>query len=163
MNTAHQLHRAASRAGYGPAQLQSWYAGKRAKYWQVLKAEEQEQGGGGAAVAVAVAVAGPRTDETTARLLKEIEEQECYRLEQLAQDHLSADAEVEADERSPWLNMTEWPKQFAQRPIDLISRYGLQPAAAAVAVARGDAYLGCYQGTDLFSCAEDEGRLQQIT
>jgi hypothetical protein len=45
-------------------------------------AEEQEQGGREAAVAVAVA--GPRTDEITAWLLEEMEEQECLRLELLA-------------------------------------------------------------------------------
>lgn len=111
---------------------------------------------------MAVAAAGPRTDETTARLLEEIEEQECSRLELLAQDHLAADIEVEeADETTPWLNVTKWPKQFAQRPLNLISKYGLQPAA--VAVAGEDAYFGSFQETELFSRAHDETRLRQIT
>ncbi len=156
VNTAHQLRRAACRASYHPVKLQSWRSGSSAKYWQVLDEEE-----GGAAGAGAVAVAGPPTDETAARLIEEIEEQECSRLEQLAQDHLAADAEVEADETTPWLNVTEWPKQFAQRPLDLISRCGLQPAA--VAAAGEDAFLGSWRGTDLVSSADDEGRLRQVT
>jgi hypothetical protein len=127
----------------------------RAKYWQVLTQEQgQEQEG-------AVAVAVPRMDKTTARLLEEIEEQECFRLELLAQDHLAADVEVEeADETTPWLNVTEWPKQFAQRPLNLISQYGLQPAA--VAVAGEDAHFGSFQEIELFSSASDETRLRQI-
>jgi hypothetical protein len=46
-------------------------------------------------------------DETAARLLKELEEEECCRLKQLEQDHLTADAEIEADETTPWSIATE--------------------------------------------------------
>jgi hypothetical protein len=74
--------------------------------------------------------------------LEQLEEQECRRLEQLAQDDLVADTEVEVEEISPWLNVTEWPRQFAGRPIELISRFALQPVVVVAVVE--ETYLGSF-------------------
>jgi hypothetical protein len=101
--------------------------------------------------------------DAAAKTLEAIEAEECCRLEQLAQDHLVADTEVEAEETSPWLNVTEWPKQFAGRPIELISRYTRMPVGEAEAVAVGETYLGSFQGIALSSHAQDEIRIRQIT
>ena len=101
VNKAHQLYRAEFSAGYSLARLQSWHTGTRTKYWQApLRGDQGSEGGEAAAAAVAAAAAGDRPnnrrDNCTAKLLEEMEEQECARLELLAQDHLTADAKVSA-------------------------------------------------------------------
>jgi hypothetical protein len=53
-------------------------------------------------------------------LLEGLEEQERQRLEQLEEDHVAGDAEVKADEKTPWLLYTKWPERFAGRPLDII-------------------------------------------
>lgn len=136
LNQTHLLKRHACDGSFTPVQLQSWYAEKRAKYWRVQTAT-------GTATAAAT-VTPPTVYKTAANILKQLEEEECSRLEQLAQDHLVADAKVEAEEISPWLNVTEWPTQFAQRPVDLISRYALLRPMAVVVASGENAYLGSF-------------------
>ena len=66
-------------------------------------------------------------------MLEQLEQEEARRLEQLDLDHLIADAEVEVEDSTPWLNTTHWPDQFAQRPIEIIARSSLKPIPVAVA------------------------------
>lgn len=107
INKVHQLFRHDCRTRIRPVQLQSWYREKRAKYWQV-------QVSTATTIATAAATAAtPAVSQTTANILEQLEEEEARRLEQLEQDHLAADAEVEGDETTPWLNTTRWPEQFA--------------------------------------------------
>ena len=67
----------------------------------------------------------PTLNETAANLLEQLEQEEAQRLEQLEQDYFVADAEVEADDTTPWLEATRWPEQFARLPIDIIARSAL--------------------------------------
>jgi hypothetical protein len=154
LNRAHQLFHPNCHGNFALAQLQSWYTEKRAKYWRIQTATATATAG----------AAPPIVYATAAEILERLEEEECSRLEQLAEDHLTADAEVEIEEISPWLNVTEWPKQFADRPVDLIRRCAqLEPlGVVAVAVAQGETYLGSFYGTDVVSSADDEARIRQI-
>jgi hypothetical protein len=155
LNSAYQLFSPDYYRRFALAQLQLWYTEKRAKYWRIQTAT---------AIATATATATATAAATAAEILERLEKEECSWLEQLAEDHLTADTKVEIKEISPWLNVTKWPRQFADRPVDLICRYAQLPssAAVAVAVAEGDTYLGSFRGTDLFSCAANKVRIQQI-
>ena len=88
------------------------------------------------------------TTTTAANLLEQLEQEECRRLEQLEQDYLVADAEVEADETTPWVNAC-WPEQFDRLPIEIIVRSALQPVPVPVAGAAPmaiDHMLGSWEG-----------------
>ncbi|CZT11990.1 uncharacterized protein RAG0_15989 [Rhynchosporium agropyri] len=102
-------------------------------------------------------------DLTTADQLEEVEEAESRRLEQLSSNYYAADHEFEADETIPWLIATEWPKQFASRPLDLISRFAKHPETVAVADASHDYLIGSFRGVELRSTGKDEWQLQQIS
>ena len=177
INQVHRLFGTAGTAGLRPAKLQTWYSSNRAQYWEVATASPPAP-----APATSTATATPpltrtRTetplrappsstlDPAAATRLEELEEEEHRRLEQLASNHEAADNEVEADETTPWLTATEWPQQFARRPLDLIAGFAKHPAAVAVAVAAAaDGYrIGPFQEIELISPAQDEERLQQIS
>lgn len=100
-------------------------------------------------------------DLNTASQLEEIEEEEERRLEEFATNPAAADNEVEADETTLWLRATEWPQQFAGRPLDVIAAFAKHPAP--VAVAAGSYTLGSFQETVLVSPERDEERLRQIS
>src|SRR5579871_2092714 len=181
INQAHQLFGTVCTASLRPVKLQTWYSRTRAKYWEVAPAP--------ATTTTATAtttptpsratptstprVAGPPTlapapgssfitiDLTAATQLEEVEEEECRRLEQLAADHHAADDEVDVDETTPWLIATEWPQQFARRPLDVIAAFAKHPPALAVAA--GSYTMGRFQETELVSPGRDEEHLQQLS
>jgi hypothetical protein len=170
LNQAHQLFRQASIIGLRPAKLQSWYSSTRAQYWEVARPTSPEVGTPSAPLATATTTAGatlPRQsyptkmDLTILSQLEAIEEDEDNRLVELAANHQAAQDEGEADQTTPWLVATEWPKQFAQRPLDVISAYAKHPAA--VPVAAGCYTIGSFQGIELTSSKQDEERLLQIS
>lgn len=174
INQAHQLFRTAGTIGIRTVKLQTWYSNNRAQYWEVtclspyydtiLPSSSPTPATATAATATATARAIYRRpsviDLTTADQLEEIEEEESQRLEQFTSHHSAIDYEVEADQTTPWLVATEWLKQFASRPLELISRFARHPEPVAVAVTKADAYpnfpLGSFQRTQLYSPGRDE-------
>jgi len=109
LNKTHRLFRHECVIRIRPVQLQSWHREKRAKYWPV-QASPATATATPAAAAVAAAV-----DETRANMLDLLEQEEARRLEQLDQDHLIADAEVEIEDSTPWLNGYDYYGDFFAR------------------------------------------------
>jgi hypothetical protein len=94
-----------------------------------------------------------------ANILEQLEQEEARRLEQLEQDHFIADAEVEAEDLSLWLNAAHWPEQIAQRRIEIIVCSSLKPVSIAVAARPPvgvDHVLGTWKGGELISPALDK-------
>jgi hypothetical protein len=68
----------------------------------------------------------------------------------------------EDNETTPWLKRTQWPVQFQDRPLDLITASAMKPRAVRAGESRGDHYLGNWRGLPIISPAGHEARLRII-
>jgi hypothetical protein len=92
-------------------------------------------------------------------MLESLEEQERQRLELLENDYIAGDVEVEDNETTPWLQYTKWPKQFANRLLDIIAVASCKPESCPTEALA----LGYWDGEAVSSLLENEIRLQQLT
>lgn len=136
--------------------LQSWYFGnhKYAGYWIVASDSEGPSCAGNPS--------SYRGDNLKGRL----EAQEQMRLTTLEQDqqqdHLAHSTNPTATETTPWLQHTQWPRQFAHRPLPIIAASAILPRQKSFRAAEVDYTLGVWEGSEFLSPAEDELRIRQL-
>lgn len=68
----------------------------------------------------------------------------------------------EDNETTPWLKRTQWPVQFQDRPLDLITASAMKPRAIRAGEKKGDYHLGNWRGLPITSPASHESRLRTI-
>lgn len=95
-----------------------------------------------------------------------LEAQEQMRLAALEQgqqqDHLAHSTNPTATETTPWLQHTQWPQQFAHRPLPIIAASAIPPQQKSFHTAELDYTLGVWEGSEFLSPAEDELRIRQL-
>lgn len=152
LNADHARYRGACAPFIHQVTLQSWYGDTRAKYWIVgserTAATESE---------VKKHKDGARHSNQPCALAA-LQTQEQERLDQRRQDCMAGGTALQATESTLWLRHTQWPVQFANRPLDILAATSVLPHRLCTA----DYILGAWEGTDFLSPVEDELRLCRL-
>lgn len=154
LNADHAIYRDACAPFIHQVSLQRWHSSTRARYW--IAGSEQRPAG--EREVKRRTTGGRRSDQLHA--LEALQAQEQRRLLRLEQGNVTAEAgRREADSgTTPWLEYTQWPEQFAGRPLDILAATAVLPARECTA----DYVLGAWQGHDFISPVEDEARLCRL-
>ena len=154
LNSRHALYRGACAPFVHRVTLQSWYGDRRAKYWIVSSegkaAEEGRETEGHKKRGKG------HSDRLCALAALQTQEQE--RLDRRRQDYRAGGTALQATESTLWLRHTQWPVQFANRPLDILAATTVLPHRLCTA----DYILGAWEGTDFMSPVEDELRLCRL-
>ena len=95
-------------------------------------------------------------DPYMAELLR-MEDEEEHRLANEAHINLSLPAELEHDEKTPWLRQCGWPRWFACRPLHIIAATSQLPSTKQETL-----YLGSWNGVEWISCSDTERKLSKL-
>jgi len=151
LNKEHMILRAAYSRYIRGVSLQSWYSRchKYAGYWIV------------AGKGFSYDCITSRRDGDDLRGKLEVQEQmRLTALEQDRQDYLGHSANPKATKTTPWLQHTQWPQQFADRPLSIIAASACLPKQKKPSTT--DYILRVWEGSYFFSPVEDEIRLHQL-
>jgi hypothetical protein len=152
LNKKHALSGSACTPQIHTVKLQGWFSDPRAQYWIVTVAE----GGPGAAHQTSSSSGGDSSGGSDdAR--RQLEGQEQERLARLGQDCLGQSADPQPSETTLWLQYTQWPAQFAGRPLDILAASAVQPRTRL-----GRDYVLGREDEDFVSPIEDELKLRQL-
>jgi hypothetical protein len=148
LNKAHALYGDARTPFIHCVALQSWYSDSRAQYWIVGERR------------VAIRTERGRAQSGQLHALEALQARVQERLLQVEYANTIAEAgRQEADSSTTlWLEYTQWPKQFASRPLRIIAATAMLPAKGCTA----DCILGAWEGRDFISPSEDEMRLCRL-
>lgn len=164
LNQEHALYRANCRSYMLPVYLQSWYSSRRAKYW--IAQSQEGEGKGGRAWQPLLDRRGKKgegagTEKANASrasqlsTLQSLYEQEQAYLVQTRQDPgvgKAITSQEASSNTTAWLDYTEWPVQFANRPLQILVTTASLPA-------QNDYTLGTWKNICLTSPKDDELKL----
>ncbi len=148
LNKAHALYGDARTPFIHCVALQSWYSDVRAQYWIVgerRQAMRTERG---------------KTHSDQLSALEALQKREQERLLQAEHSNSIAEAgrQMADSSTTPWLEYTQWPEQFASRPLDILVATAVLPARRCTV----DYVLGSWEGRDFISPKEDEMKLCRL-